>query len=172
MLSRQFQLACNLPDHPCYELTLSEDNPRKIRKTSSCFKHEIKDLVTPNITADDYKKGLEQLHKTAVADCLANYLPNPVLNGPPPPISSEEKHLPRESRRILAQLRSGHSHILMSYRSTIDNSASDICPDCRIHEHTVEHLFKCTAKPTTLTPVALWRRPVEASIFLGLSTTI
>ena len=79
--------------------------------------------------------------------------------------------MPRKTRCILAQLRSGYSNYLNYYQNRIDHNKTAICPDCNIEVHNTEHLFSCTAKPTNLTARSLWETPKEAAAFLGLDTT-
>ena len=95
---------------------------------------------------------------------------NKVLNAPPPPISDSEKDLPRAARTTLAQLRSGYSSFLNSYKARIDNtnSTSENCPLCPV-PHTTEHLFNCPENPTVLTTSDLWTAPKEVARFLNLA---
>ena len=76
-------------------------------------------------------------------------------------VSSTEENLPRHRRRTLAQLRSNKSPFLLSYLLKIDASThpSPLCPLCRIHEHTTQHLFSCSQIHTTLLALDLWRDP-------------
>ncbi|KAI5734180.1 hypothetical protein M8J77_003526 [Diaphorina citri] len=82
-----------------------------------------------------------------------------------PPVSSEEKELPREARTKLAQMRSGFSTLLNSYKSRIDPNIQNEYPLCAGTPHDTNHLFNCPAKPTTLTPIVQQNRPK----FLGNS---
>ena len=63
------------------------------------------------------------------------------------------------TRRTLAQLRTNKSPFLLSYLHKIDASThpSPLCPLCRTHEHTTQHLFSCPQIPTTLSALDLWR---------------
>ena len=77
-----------------------------------------------------------------------------VLNAAPPKISDSEKVLPRETRSTLAQLRSGYSNYLNSYKARISQNQPtpiiDTCPHCNDASHTTNHLFSCRNNPTTL----------------------
>ena len=78
------------------------------------------------------------------------------LHPHPPPISDTERRLPRFTRTILAQLRSGWSNILNSYRARIITGTSYSCPSCNQAPHGMVHIFSCPAKPTDLRPMDLW----------------
>ena len=93
--------------------------------------------------------------------------PNRVLNARPPKISKDENTLDRRTRVTLAQLRSGHCAKLKSYQFKIGKALDDKCPDCCIDSQDVAHLFNCPARPTGLTPDALWTDPREVAIFLA-----
>ena len=53
------------------------------------------------------------------------------------------------------------SPFLLSYLHKIDASThpSPLCPLCRTHEHTTQHLFSCPQIRTTLSALDLWRDP-------------
>src|SRR2546425_5236156 len=76
--------------------------------------------------------------------------------------------LPRKTRRILAQLRAGKSPVLTAYLHTIDSKSypSPICPLCKSHDHTTQHLFSCPIINTTLTARDLWDDPVAVAALL------
>jgi len=96
--------------------------------------------------------------------------PNRVLGTPPPDISPLESFLPRPVRTTLAQLRSGHCRLLKSYMVRITTGVSDVCPECGVAPHSVEHLFNCSAHPTQLTVQDLWDNPAEVADFLNLDS--
>ena len=60
-------------------------------------------------------------------------------------VSGTEENLPRHTHCALAQLRTNKSPFLLSYLHKIDASThpSPLCPLCRTHEHTTQHLFSC-----------------------------
>ena len=94
---------------------------------------------------------------------------NKVLNSRPPEIHKSECKLPRSTRSTLAQLRSGYSVYLNSYKARIDPNASDKCPNCD-NCHTTDHLFNCQNNPTNLSVRSLWNKPLDAARFLNLAT--
>ena len=76
--------------------------------------------------------------------------------------------LPRSVRTTLAQLRSGHCWLLNSYKARITSGISDVCPECGVAPHCVEHLFNCQSHPTQITVQDLWDNPVVVADFLNL----
>ena len=85
-----------------------------------------------------------------------------MIDGRPPPISSAEKELTRRERSTLAQIRSGHSRLLGSYKSRIKKDTSlNVCADCGTTQHDAKHLFVCPTHPTTMIPSDLWSRPTD-----------
>ena len=114
---------------------------------------------------------LIEIHTESVDSTINAQIDNFVLHSPAPEIHSSELTMPRKTRCILAQLRSGYSNYLNYYQNRIDHNKTAICPDCNIEVHNTEHLFSCTAKPTNLTARSLWETPKEAAAFLGLDTT-
>ena len=82
-----------------------------------------------------------------------------VLGASPPDISPLESLLPWSVRTTLAQLRSGHCWLLNSYMARI----SDVCPECGVAPHSVEHLFNCQSHPTQLTVQDLWDNPATVA---------
>ena len=71
---------------------------------------------------------------------------NKLIHQHAPKISPSELSLPRETRRTLAQLRTNKSPILISYLHKVDEThhPSPLCPLCKTHPHTTDHLFNCT----------------------------
>ena len=108
------------------------------------------------------KTGLITIHSTTSAPHIK------VLNAPPPDIHSEEKSLPRRTRSVLSQLRSGYSSYLSSYMHRINKIPSPECPKCGYHTHDTPHLFNCPQNPASLHVLDLWRKPKEAATFLEL----
>ena len=117
--------------------------------------------------ADHSKEVLRSLHVQAISDTVDGFAPNRVLGAIPPPIHPSESSLPRATRAVLSQLRSGHCVKLNDYRHRIGQTLDDLCPDCRIAPHTASHIFSCQSHPTTLSVTDLWERPREAAIFLS-----
>ncbi len=171
MLGKQFLLATQKPEHPNKTDLSAPPPPRQMKRTlRSRFGNEIKSLSNPNLTDDQYKSKLKQLHTRSVRQVI-NSLDNKVLHGRPPEINRTEQSLPRTTISTLSQLRSGYSVYLNSYKARIDrtNSVVDKCPHCD-SSHTTEHIFNCPNKPTNLTVRDLWKDPVAAARFLELPT--
>ena len=94
---------------------------------------------------------------------------NSALTSPSPPyISPLESLLPRSVRTTLARLHSGHCRLLNSYKARITSAISDVCPECGVAPHSVEHLFNCQSHPTQLTVQDLWGHPAVVADFLNL----
>ena len=111
-------------------------------------------------------RGKTQSH--ACSQHLAARDNNKILRTHPPQVSSTEENLPRHTRRTLAQPRTNKSPFLLSYLHKIDASThpSPLCPLCRTHEHTTQHLFSCPQIPTTLSALDLWRDPSGVAALL------
>ena len=81
-----------------------------------------------------------------------------------------ESLLPRSVHSTLAQLRSGHCRLLDSYKARITSGISDVCPECGVAPHSVEHLFNCQSHPTQLTvgqPGCGCRLPQPGQLTIG-----
>ena len=112
--------------------------------------------------ANNRKATLQAIHSDAVNKAVKDQKKNIVFDGLPRPINDSEKDLTRKERATPAQLRSGYSKLLDSFKSRIKKDASlDVCADCGKTPHDVKHLFACPAHPTTLIPSDLWSKPVE-----------
>ena len=122
-----------------------------------------RDNVEPMMVKNDRKATLQALHTDAVDNAVKCHERNVVLDGRPPHISSSEKELTSKERSTLAQLRSGYSRLLGSYKSRIKKDASlNVCADCGTTPHDGKLLFGCPAHPTTMIPSDLWSRPTDA----------
>merc|ERR1712015_190502 len=66
-----------------------------------------------------YNSTKNRLHTYAVRNSMRNYKRNRVLRARPPQIHHSESSLPRKTRCVLSQLRSGHSSSLKSYEFRI-----------------------------------------------------
>ena len=170
MISKQFLLATQKPDHPNRTNLYSRPPPRLMKKTlKSKFGEEIRNISNPNLSEAEYKAGLKLNHTRTVRNVINSSANNKVLNARPPEISKTEQELPRPTQSTLSQLRSGYSIYLNSYKARIDNTVVDKCPNCD-NSHTANHLFNCPNKPTNLTVRDLWTKPVDAARFLDLAT--
>ena len=100
---------------------------------------------------------MRDIQTSIVSQHLAAKDNNKILRTHPPQVSSTEENLSRHTRRTLAQLRTNKSHFLLSYLHKIDVSThpAPLCPLCRTHEHTTQHLFSCPQICTTLSALDL-----------------
>jgi len=150
----------------CFTLHQSDNMKGTLQK----YNTEVLPLTDEGINdIEIYFDCLRSLHTQAVTEAISNYTPNRVLGTPPPDISLLESFLPRPVRTTLAQLRSGHCRLLKSYMSRI-TGVSDVCPECGVAPHSVEHLFNCSAHPSHLTVQDLWDNPAEVADFLNLDS--
>ena len=175
MLSQQFLLSTQSINHPNKVNLSAPPPPRQMKNTlSSTFGEKVKQISYPDMPTDIYKKKLKNVHTSCVRDQINSMAKNKVLNTTPPKISDSEKVLPRATRSTLAQLRSGYSSYLNSYKARISQNQAtqivDTCPLCNAASHTTTHLFSCPSKPTQLTVRDLWSKPLEAARFLNLAS--
>jgi len=59
---------------------------------------------------------------------------------------------------------------LKSYMARITTGVSDVCPECGVAPHSVEHRFNCSDHPTQLTVQDLWDNLAEVADFLNLDS--
>ena len=120
------------------------------------------------VTTADIKANMRDIHTSIVSQHLAARDNNKILRTHPPQVSSTGENLHRHMRRTLAQLRTNESPFLLSYLHKIDASThpSPLCPLCRTHEHTTQHLFSCPQIRTTLSALDLWRDPSGVAALL------
>ena len=177
MLSKQFLLSTQQAQHPNQRPLPGPPPERLMRQTlRTRYGAEIAEYIPEGETvlqSTRYKSGLTDIHTRSVQQTLQHQGNNQVLGAPAPKISKGERALPRKTRTILAQLRSGYSSYLKSYLYRINarDTESDSCPDCGQSAHTTVHLFNCPSKPTHLTPRSLWDQPHDVAVFLGLETS-
>jgi hypothetical protein len=170
MLSKQFLLAQQKPNHPNKNEISAPPRARPMKETlSSAYGAEIKDISYPDLSDVDYKRGLKVIHTRSVANQLREMNKSKVLNTEPPEINVTEKLLPRATRSTLSQLRSGYSNYLNSYKARINPEIVDKCPHCT-ESHTSTHLFACQNNPTDLVPRDLWTKPLQVARFLNLAS--
>ena len=121
------------------------------------------------VTTADIKANLRDIHTSVVSQHLDAIDNSTTLRPHPPQVSSTEENLPRHTRRTLAQLRTNKSPFFLSYLHKIDASTqpSPLCPLCRTHEYTTQHLFSCPQIRTTLSALDLWRDPSGVAVLLN-----
>jgi hypothetical protein len=170
MLSKQFLLATQLPNHP-NSCNLNDPRPPRTMKQTLRTRHGnyvLNKIPEEGLNTDNYKSILKSIHTESVAEAIANQENNKVLNEPAPAVHKSEQDLPRRTSSTLSQLRSGYSSSLQSFLYSIGKSQNPNCPDCQTEAHTTNHLFNCTAKPTDLPLRSLWSHPARVARFLGL----
>ena len=168
LLSAQYLANALNPDRPVHPNTQLGQRPRKMKETLHSKHHEWVESALKDSTFDSENRvsNLKILHTEAVARALQEKPPNVVLRQVPPDIDKSEQELSRSDRCALAQLRSGHSIRLNSYRHILDPNISELCPQCNREPHTTRHLFACDLTNTDLTPVDLWLNPKKAALLI------
>ena len=174
LITKQYLAACNLQGHPGNK-HLNRPAARRQKKFSMLIhEQEVNRYVHDNRPFDEqiYKKVLKEIHTTEVANTLNSYDKNRVLGTDPPKICQSEMTLNRLARSRLAQLRSGFSYLLNSYRNRIDEEVQNVCPLCKITPHDSQHLFHCNSNPTDLVLRDLWQRPKLVAEFFKLEEVV
>lgn len=175
MISCQFLASArHQQGHPCNNLANSTERPRAMKHTlASKYHSKIQTAInnlnnkrpTPTATHQNIK---QQIHTDAVNLAINSYKANPVLNDTPPTVNESADNLPRRIQKLGAQLRSGHSIFLNSYRHRINNETSNLCPHCKTAIDDTRHLFACPNAPIGGRLEDLWNNPqitfdIEAS---------
>ena len=171
LLAAQFLARALQPAHPSYE-TVSlapQPNHRQMKHTlrSKCFPIVEPYLQDGIIPASSYKETISKIHTDIVSDTVDAQGPNRVLNGRPPLINPNEAYLPRQTRAVLARLRSGFCSDLKDYQLRLGRSDDDLCPECRLNPASSSHIFSCPSHPTNLTTTDLWEKPWEVAQLLA-----
>ena len=171
LIFQQFAIACHLPQHPCHQLCHRppDDRPERRRSLISRLKSNIQQyLAEEPLSNTSYKSAISSIHQDVVRIVIERSS-SKLFNGRPPTIATAEQTLPRKTRTILAQLRTGHSRILGQYMDRIDPTARNHCHNCGHSHHDTHDLFDCPSKPTTLTVESLWTAPTETAKHLNLA---
>ena len=105
-----------------------------------------------------HKNNMHHIHTSIVSRHLATRGNNKILHTPPPHINVSEEIPPLFTHRTLAQLRT-INHPFLNHKVDAKSHTSPLCPLCNTHTHDTHHLFSCTRKRTTLSPLALWTDP-------------
>jgi len=180
MLAKQYIHKALLRQHPCHLLLRSPPPPRLMKPTlTDIHRQHIDSLLPTNPSLHDVQALNAETHRQTVLDTITSFAPNRVLNARPPSVNTRQlestANLSRRARTFLAQLRSGFSPILYSFRARVPSSfpnATNLCPNCGIGPHDTNHLFNCPSRPTSLEPSDLWTQPAEVAAFLQLSSPI
>ena len=135
---------------------------------------EVKGYIQDSDQFDEqtYKKVLKVIHTAEVANTLNSYAKNRILDEDPPKICKSELTLNRLARTRLAQLRSGFSYLLNSYKNRIDENIQNLCPLCKTSPHDVRHIFICNSNPTDLVLTDLWQNPKMVAEFFQLEEEV
>ena len=171
LISQQFVIAFHLPQHPYHQLCHRppDDRPERRRSLIGRSKPNIQQYIAEEpLSNTNYKSAITSIHQDAVRTAIKSSS-SKLLFGRPPPIATAEQTLPRKTRTILAQLRTGHSRILGQYMNRFDPTARNHCHNCDQSPHDTRHLFDCPSKPTTLTVESLWTAPTETAKHLNLA---
>ena len=119
---------------------LPDDRQEQRRSLIGRFKYNIQQYFAEEpLSNTSYKSPIKSIHLDAVRTFIESSSSN-LLNGRPPPIATAEQTLPRKTRTILAQLRTGHSGILGQYMNRIDPTARNYCHNCGKSPHDTHHL--------------------------------
>jgi endonuclease/exonuclease/phosphatase family metal-dependent hydrolase len=169
--SSQLRQKSKNPNHPLFSLHKTNPKSRHIRETIFDNKNFTLNLnnKTKNINDKTEEINKKLIHSKIVKKYLTQKEPNTVIKDIAPEIDKYEETLPRETRRILAQLRANKSPILFSYRHKIDKTnsyPSPLCPLCKTHIHDTNHLFNCTKIFSSKTSISLWNDPAYVSSLL------
>ena len=169
LLSAQYLARSLQPHHVNYPLVTLDQGPRKMKET---LRSKVLADVSSYLEDDGSLRGgsyvsvKNKLHSNAVNKYIGNAKNNRVIGRPPPPVHTNENHLPRLIRVTLAQLRSGFCARLRDYQFRIDKSPDDLCQSCLLGSQNVQHIFDCPARPTTLTTLDLWINPWGVADFI------
>ena len=125
-------------------------------------------LVDGVMPAGGYPQAMKDLHTKSVEDTIIAIGVNPIIGIQAPDVHKSELLLPRPYRAVLSQLRSGHSLSLDDYLCRIGKVPTPSCEFCDAPCQDTAHLFECPTIPTRLSPLDLWKRPLEVATFLSI----
>jgi len=169
LLNTQSLAQLHKSNHPNkHHLTTSQfSHPkRKLKETIlTKYKHLLPSDTQQNCDDNTYKQTIKTIHTNIVTDTIQHLFHNPILNTPPPNISTSEEHLSRKHRTFLAQLRSDSCPLLNQYQHKLNPNISNSCPSCFMSPHNTLHIFNCSKHPTQLQPSDLWSNPSEVIQF-------
>jgi hypothetical protein len=173
LLSSQYLASCLRDQHPCHLTVTRPTGARDMKHTlrSRCLPKVEPYLTDGVLPPEDYKQTLTRLHTDAVTNTINTLGPSSLLGINPPDINDTETTLPRQTRCVLSQLRSGYCSRLNDYLHGIGRSADEACPVCGVSPHSVDHLFSCRPYPTDLTLRDLWDKPVDVAAYLQTTPT-
>ena len=143
LISQQVAIACHLPQHPCHQLCHRppDDRPERRRSLIGQLRPNIQQcLAEVPLSNTSHKSEISNIHQDVVRIFIESSSSR-LLIGRPPPIDTAEQTLPRKTRTTLAQLRTGHSHILGQYMNRIDPTTRNYCHNCGHSPHDTHHLL-------------------------------
>jgi hypothetical protein len=113
-----------LPSHPSFHLNATIQRRTKLLKQTTFnndnnFTHTIPTDPT-TVTETTIKTNCKLIHSNIVQSYLNSRTPNKIIGIIPPTIDKSEQQLPRKTRCLLAQLRTGKSSFLLQYLNHIN----------------------------------------------------
>ena len=158
------------PTHPLHKLTIHPHTPRLKKQTTFNNTNYTTNIDThpDTVTQQQISVNSTQIHTNIVQSHLMQRNHNKLIHQHAPKISPSELSLPRETRRTLTQLRTNKSPILISYLHKVDEThhPSTLCPLCKTHPHTIDHIFNCTHLYTSSNILDLWISPERVAPLL------
>ena len=167
LISQQF--AKHLPQDPCHQLCHRPPDDRWDRRRSLIgrIKPNIQQYLPEEpLSNTSYKSANSSIHQDADRTAIESSK-SKQHDGRLPPIAKTEQTLPRKTKTMLAQLRTGHSQIIGQYMKRTDQTARIYCPNSGHSPHDTHHLFDWPSKPTTMT--VEWTATTEAAKHLNMA---
>ena len=127
----QFLARALQPHRPSHFYVTLDRGPRAMKASlqSACIGDVEPFLTNGVVDFRDYKQIVDDVHKKVDDEAIEGQGPNRVLGNRPPLIDPFETSLPRYTRAVLLQLRSGHCAKLQSYLHFIGR-AVEVCRPC------------------------------------------
>ena len=151
LLSAQHLAKPLQPSHPSFGIVTADPPHQRMKETLRlrCWSTVAPSLQGDVVPPGELKQTLKQINANVVSDAMERLGNNRVLQARPPVVDISERRLSRQARTVLSQLRSGHCSRLNDLRFRIGRSKSAICPDCNTADASTQHLFSCSANPTS-----------------------
>ena len=148
----QYNQKTQHPSHPLHKHTTYFNTPRLKNTIFNNGRYTTTIPTDPHtITTTDIKTNMRHIHTSVVSMHLVTRGNNKILRTPPPHISSR-------TRRTLAQLRTNKLPFLKSYLHKVDAKShpSPLFLLCNTLTHDTHHLFNCSHRRTTFSPLDFW----------------
>ena len=138
MLSAQFLASSLRESHPSFHAVSAPSGPRQMKATlQSAHLADVNAfLVDGKMPLEVYNRAKQDLHGKFVENYLSDQELNPIIQRRPFPVHPSEESLPRYYRSLLAQLQSGYSNYLNTYKHKINAATSPTCPRCNADDDT------------------------------------